>query len=66
MEMHSKVSGKSEPLKKAIGAAKQQAGQQKISNFFACKAQCNQREIRIAFFEWDNIQLLPLRAVTKL
>ena len=34
MEMRSNVSSGSEPLKKAIGAAKRQCGHQKISNFF--------------------------------
>ena len=53
METLSKASGGSEPLKKAIGAAKRQSGHQKISNFSASKAQDNQHEIRIAFFERD-------------
>ena len=55
MEMRSKVSGGSEPLKKAIGVAKRQSGHQKNSNFSACKAQGNQHEIRIAFFERDEL-----------
>ena len=54
METRSKVSGGSEPLQKAIGAAKRQSGHQKFSNFSACKAQGNQHEIRIAFFERNN------------
>ena len=44
MEPRSKVSGGSELLKKAIGAAKQQSGHQKFSNSSACKAQGNQHE----------------------
>ena len=36
MKTNSKVSGGSEPLKKAIGAAKRQSGHQKVSIFFAC------------------------------
>ena len=36
MEMHLKVSSGSEPLKKAIGAAKRQSRHPKISNFSAC------------------------------
>ena len=54
METRLKVCGGIEPLKKAMGAAKRQSGHQKISNFSACKAQGNQHEIRIAFFERDN------------
>ena len=54
METRSKVCGGSKPLKKAMGAAKQQSGHQKVSNFSACQAQGNQHEIRIAFFERDN------------
>ena len=54
METRSKVSGGSEPLKKATGAAKRQSGHQKISNFSAFKAQGNQHEIRIAFFRRDK------------
>ena len=53
METRSKVSGESEPLQKAIGAAIWQSGHQKILNFSACKAQANQHAIRIAFFEHD-------------
>ena len=53
METRSKVSGGSELLKKVIGAAKRQSGYQKILNFSACRAQGNQHEIRIAFFERD-------------
>ena len=45
MEMRSKVSGGSEPLKEAIGATKRQSGHQKISNFSACEAQGNHHEI---------------------
>ena len=41
------------PWKKAIGAAKRQSGHQNVSNVSACKAQGNQHEIRIAFFERD-------------
>ena len=54
METRLKVFGRSEPLKKAIGAAKWQSRQQKISIFSACNAPGNQREIRIAFFERDK------------
>ena len=53
METRLKVSGSSEPLKKAIGAAKRQSGHKKTSNFSACKAQGNQHEIRTALFERD-------------
>ena len=53
METRSKVSGGSEPLKKAIRAVIWQYGHQKISNVSACKAQGNHHEIRIAFFERD-------------
>ena len=56
MEMHSKVLGGSEPLKKAKGVAKRQFGHQKIPNFYACKAQDYQHEIRIAFFKHDYYQ----------
>ena len=52
--MHWKVSGRREPLKKAIGAAIWQSGHQKISNFSVCKAPGNQHEIGIAFFERNN------------
>ena len=56
METRSKVSGGSEPLKKKeIGAAKRQMRHPKISNFSACKAQENQHEITIAFFERDYV-----------
>ena len=53
METRSKVSGGSEPLekKKEIGAVIWKSGHQTFSNFSACKAQGNQHEIRIAFFE---------------
>ena len=54
MDTRSKVCSGSKPLKKAMRAAKQQCGHPKISNFPACKAQGNQHEIRIAFFEHDN------------
>ena len=53
MEMRLKVSGESEPLKKAIGAAIWQSGHQKFSHFSACKAQENQHKVRNAFFEHD-------------
>lgn len=55
MEMRLKVIGRSEPLKKAIRAAKQQSGHQKVWNFSAYKAQGKQHEIRIAFFEHDKM-----------
>ena len=54
METRLKVSGRGEPLKKRNRAAKRQSGNQKMSNFSACKAQTNQHEIRVAFFERDN------------
>ena len=54
METLSKVSGGSEALKKAIGAAIWQSEHHKFSNFLACKAQGYQHEIRIAFFERDK------------
>ena len=54
METRLKVSGGSEALKKAIGAAIWQPGHQKFSNFSVCKGQGNQHEIRIAFFEREN------------
>ena len=50
----SEVSGGSEPLKKSLGATKRQPGHKKTLIIFACKAQGNQHEIRIAFFEGDN------------
>ena len=53
METRSKVSSGSEPPKKPIGVAIWQSGHQKNSNFPACKAQGNEHEIRIAFFERD-------------
>ena len=40
--------------KKAIGAAKQQSGHQKVLNFLAYEAQTNQHKIRIAFFECNK------------
>ena len=43
----------SEPLKKAIRAAISSPDTQKISNISAGKAQGNQHEIRIVFFERD-------------
>ena len=58
METCSRVSGGSEPLKKAIRAAVWRSGHQKISNFSACKAQGNQHEIRNAFFERDMTAML--------
>ena len=45
--MRLKVSGESEPLKKAIGVAKWQSRCQKISNFSARKSQGNQHMIII-------------------
>ena len=38
METRPKVSGESEPLKKAIGAAKRQSGHQKNLKFFCLRA----------------------------
>ena len=55
METRLNVSGGSEPLKKAIGAAKQQSGHQKNSNFSACKAQDNQHKIGLR--SWNAIML---------
>ena len=46
--------GESEPLTKTIGAAKRQSGDQKFSQFSACKAHGNQHEIRITFLERDK------------
>ena len=57
MDMRSKVSGRSKPPKKAIGAAKRQSENWKISNFSACKAQGNQHEIRIAFL-WTRLYFI--------
>ena len=54
MEMHFQVSRRSEPLKKAIGVAKQHSGHQKISTFSAYKAQVSQYEIRIAVFKQNK------------
>ena len=54
MEMRSKVSGGSEPLKKAKGAIFRSPGHQKFSNFSSCKAQGNQHKIRITFLKRDN------------
>ena len=54
----SNVSGGSESLKKARGVAIWQPGHQKFSIFPACKAEGNQNENTIAFFERDNIYLL--------
>ena len=54
METRLKVSGGSGALKRAIGVAKWQSRHQKISNFPACRAQGDQHEIRIAFFESDK------------
>ena len=51
METHSKVSSRSEPLKKAIVAVIWHSGHRKFSIFSSCKAQGNQHEIRIAFFK---------------
>ena len=47
------ISGGNELLKKAIGATIWKTGYQIISIFIAYKAQGNQHEIRIAFFERD-------------
>ena len=44
MKTRLKVSGGSEPLKKAIGAAKGQSRHQKVSNFSACNAQLTKQE----------------------
>ena len=57
METRSKVFGGSEPQIKAIGAANQQSGHQKISNFSACKAQGHQQKIWIAFFEREKADM---------
>ena len=59
METCSKVFSRLPPppnraLKKAIGEAKQQSRHQNISNFSACKAQSNQRKIRIVFFKHEK------------
>ena len=62
METRSKASGGSEPLKKAIGAAKRQSGHQKVSNFSACKPQGNQHEIKIVL----RMRLLPQQRVIRL
>ena len=61
METLSKVSGGSEPLIKKIVAAKRQSGHQNILNFSACKAQGNQHEIRIAFFEREKSPEISFR-----
>ena len=45
METHSKVSSGSDPLIKAIGAAKRQSENQNLSIVSACKAQGNQHEV---------------------
>ena len=55
METRLKVSGGSEPLKKAIGAAKRQSRYQDILILIACMAQGNHHEIRIAFFKRDKL-----------
>ena len=50
METCSKVSGRSEPLKKKQqGVVIWQSGHQQFSNLSSCKAQAYQHEIRIAF-----------------
>ena len=56
--MSLKVSGGSEPPKKAIGVAFWQSGHQKISHFLVCKARGNKHEIRIAFLERDKNKLV--------
>ena len=59
MEMHLKVSGGSEPLRKAIGVGIGQSGHQKLLKFSACKEQGNQHEIRIVFLECDKHTTAP-------
>ena len=66
MEMHLKISGGSEPLRKAIGVGIGQSEHQKLSNFSACKAQGNQHEIRIVFLECDKRTSQLLQKLMKL
>ena len=55
MEMHLKVSSRSELLKTAMGGGQTTVWTpKKTSNFSPCKAQENQHNFRIAFFKHEN------------
>ena len=66
METRLKVSGGSKPLKKSNRGGQTAARTPKISDFSTCKAQGNWHEIRIAFFERENIYKAKVKWSSKL